>query len=60
MALFHNHGLEKKPLREMMHQVIASGSIKFEDEDMVAYGVAQNFKTLGWKNVRVKHPGLGS
>jgi len=44
----------------MMHQVIASGSIKFEDEDMVAYGVAQNFKTLGWKNVRVKHPGLGS
>ena len=42
-----------------MYQVIASGSIKFEDEDVVvAYGVAQNFKTLGWKNVRVKHPGL--
>jgi hypothetical protein len=43
----------------MNYQVLVSGKVKFEDEDiLLAYGVAANLKTIGFKNVRVRHPGL--
>jgi hypothetical protein len=38
-----------------MFQVIVSGSILYEtDNELIAYRVAANYRTIGWKNVSVR------
>ena len=39
----------------MRFQIIVSGSVLYEtDDELVANGVAWNYRTIGWKNVSVK------
>lgn len=39
----------------MNFQIIVSGTVMYETNDeLIAYGVAANYRTIGWKNVTVK------
>jgi len=39
----------------MRFQIIVSGSVLYEtDDELIAHGVARNYRTIGWKNVSVR------
>lgn len=39
----------------MIYQIWVSGSVLYETNDeLIAYGIAANYRTIGWKNVTVK------
>ena len=44
-----------RPVKKKKFNVVVSGSVLYDtDDELIADAIAHNYRTIGWKNVKVK------